>query len=566
MATDLKATHPSETSPGRNDIVVKSVQYGLQPMIMEKDVSVPVRDGHKLYANVIRPAKEGKYPVIIAGDCYGKDSIHIEFARNIGYTLGGYDCSQFAAWEGPDPGFWVPNGYVVVKLGLRGNSGSVGKVEPLSWQEARDYHDAIEWAGVQPWSNGNVGMNGVSYLAMCQWRVAQLNPPHLKAMIPWEGISDMYREWSFHGGIPETHFSRQWIIGIKHRNTPGSEIEDLSRMEREHPLFDEYWDGKRGKLEDIRVPMYVGASWTTQGLHTRGTIQGYRDASSKQKWIEIHGRKEWETYYGREALERQKCFLDYFLKGVDNGWTDTPRVRIEVRERFYHGLNRYENEFPIARTLYTPLYLDSSGSMKVSKPNVESSVSYDSTVALKYESMDGRVFFEHRFERDTELTGYMKLRLWVSTDASDDLDIFLGVHKLGKNGREVFLADFNHIENGKVSVGWLRVSHRELDEKRTTPYQPWLKHERLLKIKPNEIVPVDIEILPTSALFRAGESIRLSIQGSEVPRTAIPPLPEDHSVNRYAHKELVNKGKHIIHFGGTYDSHLLIPVIPPAAV
>ncbi len=565
MATDLKSTHPSETKPGRNDINVKSVQYGVQPMIMEKDIAVPLRDGHQLYANVFRPTHEGKFPVIIAGDCYGKDSIHLEFANNIGYTLGGYNCSLFTAWEGPDPGYWVPNGYVIVKLGLRGNSGSIGKVEPLSWQEAKDYHDAIEWAGIQPWSNGNVGMNGVSYLAMCQWRVAQLNPPHLKAMIPWEGVSDLYREWSFHGGIPETHFSRQWIAGIKNRNTPGSEIEDLSRMEREHPLFDEYWEGKRGEHADIHVPMYVGASWSTQGLHNRGTIQAFRDASSKHKWIEIHGRKEWETYYSREAHERQKGFFDHFLKRIDNGWTDTPPVRIEVRERFYHGLTRYENEFPIARTRYALLYLGPNRSMNDLKPNAESSAIYDSAVLLKYDSKDGRAFFEHRFEQDTELTGYMKLRLWVSTDASDDLDLFIGVHKVDKNGSEVFFGGFNHIENGKVSVGWLRVSHREMDEERSTPYQPWLKHQRLMKLKMNEIVPVDIEILPSSTLFRAGESIRLTIQGSEVPRAEIPPLQAEHSVIRYRHEELVNKGKHIIHFGGKFDSHLLIPVVPPLA-
>ena len=131
MAAELKPTHPSETRSGHNDIVVKSVQFGLQPMIMEKDIAVPVRDGHVLYANVFRPNKEGRYPVVIAGDCYGKDSIHIEYAKTIGYTLGAYDVSLFAAWEGPDPGFWVPNGYVVVKLGLRGNSGSKGRVEPM---------------------------------------------------------------------------------------------------------------------------------------------------------------------------------------------------------------------------------------------------------------------------------------------------------------------------------------------------------------------------------------------------------------------------------------------------
>ena len=557
----LKPTHPSETKSGLNEIVVKSVQYGLQPMILEKDVPIKVRDGHTLYANVFRPKKEGRFPVVISADIYGKDSIHKVFAERLGYTLGSYECSLFCAWEAPDPGYWVPNEYVVVKLGLRGTSGSMGKLEPLSLQEAHDYYDGIEWAGTQPWSTGKVGMNGVSYLAMCQWRVAQLSPPHLAAMIPWEGVSDLYREWSFHGGIPETHFTRTWITGLVSRMTPGAPIEDLTRMEAEHQFFDEYWQGKHGDLFQIRVPMYAATSWATQGLHTRGTLEGFRQASSKDKWLEVHGRKEWESYYERGATERLKAFFDYFLKGIENDWRDTPRVRLEVRDRFYQQMVRYENEWPIARTRYTPLYLGADGAMKETPAKLGSSLSYDSTAKLSPHSSDGRAIFTHRFDRDTELTGYMKLKLWVSTDASDDMDLFVGVHKLDRRGAEVHLADFNHIENGRVATGWLRVSHRELDARRSTPYQPWLKHARVLKLKPGEIVPVEIEILPSSTLFRAGESLQVTVQGSEVPRPALMALPADHTARRYEHTELLNRGRHVIYCGGEHDSHLLVPVI-----
>jgi predicted acyl esterase len=559
-----RPTHPGETRSGLNRITVRTVQFGLQPMFLEKDLALQVRDGHTLYANVFRPVKEGKHPVLIAADIYGKDSIHLEYAKHIGYTLGGYDASQFTPWEAPDPGFWVPNGYVLVKAALRGTAGSKGNIEPLSWQEAEDFHDFVEWAGVQPWSNGNVGSCGVSYLAMCQWRMAQLNPPHLKAMIPWEGISDMYREWSFHGGIPETAFSRGWIKGVLRRATPGSTVEELEKNEAAHPLWDAYWEGKHGNLADIRVPMYVGASWSTQGLHNRGTIEGFRQASSKHKWIEIHGRKEWETYYGREAHERQKAFLDHFLKGVENDWMDTPRVRIEVRERFYQGLPRYESEWPIARTQYKPLYLDArNGSLSHGPQAQESSASYDSTAKLSAESREGRALFTHRFDADTELTGYMKLKLWVSADASDDLDLFIGIHKLDRRGKEIHFGDFNHIENGRVASGWLRVSHRELDPKRSTPYQPWHRHTREQKIRPGEVVPVEIEIWPSSTLFRAGESVQVSVQGGDVPRPALDALPALHSANRYQHEELVNRGRHTIHSGAKYDSHLLVPIVPP---
>jgi len=147
----------------------------------------------------------------------------------------------------------------------------------------------------------------------------------------------------------------------------------------------------------------------------------------------------------------------------------------------------------------------------------------------------------------------MKLKLWVSAEGSDDMDLFLGIKKLDRRGKEVYFPDAIHIEPGQVATGWLRVSHRELDEEKSTPYQPWLKHERLLKLKDKEIVPVEIEIRPSGTLFRAGESLKLLIQGSEIITTGY----------RYQHKETVNKGKHIIHSGAKYDSHLLVPVIPP---
>ena len=121
-------------------------------------------------------------------------------------TLGNIATSSFTPEESPDPGFWVPNDYVVVKVALRGSSGSNGVLSPWSEREAKDYYEVIEWASQQEWSNGSVGTNGVSYLAVTQWWVASLNPPHLKAMIPWEGLNDMYREIAFHGGIPDTGF------------------------------------------------------------------------------------------------------------------------------------------------------------------------------------------------------------------------------------------------------------------------------------------------------------------------------------------------------------------------
>jgi putative CocE/NonD family hydrolase len=393
---------------------------------------------------------------------------------------------------------------------------------------------------------------------MTQWRVGQLNPPHLKAMIPWEGVSDIYRDLAFHGGIPDTSFTPFLDAGAR-RRWPDSELDALAGGQRAHPLFDAYWQERTGNLADIRVPIYVCASWSTQGMHNRGTIDGFRQSSSAHKWIEIHGRKEWEVYYAREQLERQKRFFDYFLKGIENDWLETPRVRYELRERFYEGRTKFAAAWPLPETRYMPLYLDiASRSLVGTAVDREASVRYVSTAPNQDH---GRAAFRIRFEDDTELTGHMKLKLWVSADGADDMDLFVGLKKLDRRGAEMHFPDLNHIENGGVAKGWLRVSHRALDEQRSTPSQPRLKHDRELRLAAGEIVPVEIEILPSSTLFRRGESLELTVQGGDIAVTPKSPLPTVHGRIDVRHADTRNRGDHVIHAGGRYDSHLLVPVI-----
>ncbi|MFB7121578.1 CocE/NonD family hydrolase [Bacillus tropicus] len=554
---ELEPMNPKDVQPGLNKIVVGTVHYGNQEMIMEKGVPVKMQDGITLYVNVFRPNKPGKFPVVMSADTYGKDNkAKITNMGPIWPTLGPIPTSEFTPEESPDPGFWIPNDYVVVKVALRGSAKSEGGLYPWSRIEAEDYAEVIEWAGVQEWSNGNVGTNGVSYLAVTQWWVASLNPPHLKAMIPWEGLNDMYREIAFHGGIPDTGFFRFWYDGIVKRWPDNNEIEDLIAKQKEHPLFDEYWQGKQVNLSNIQVPMFVCASWSTQGLHNRGTFEGFKQSSSEDKWLKIHGRKEWETYYDRESLEQQKEFFDYFLKGIDNDWKDTPRVSYEVRDKFYQGLIRVGTTWPLADTTYKKLYLDGSTmTLDEQEPQESTKVSYDSEAV---EDSQDEVRFSKKFDTDTELTGNMKLKLWVSAADADDMDLFVGIKKLDRRGDEVNFPDFNHIENGQVATGWLRVSHRELDLEKSTAAQPWLKHERQLKLKDNEIVPVEIEILPSGTLFKPGESIEVVVKGSEVVKGNSTPGMK----TRYEHEETVNRGIHNIHTGEKYDSHLLVPVIP----
>jgi uncharacterized protein len=149
----------------------------------------------------------------------------------------------------------------------------------------------------------------------------------------------------------------------------------------------------------------------------------------------------------------------------------------------------------------------------------------------------------------------MKLRLWVEAIGADDMDLFVAIQKFDRKGRYVPFAAFSALEDGPVALGWLRASHRELDEKRSTPHQPWLLHRRALKLKPGVPVPVEIEIWPSGTLFAKGEKLRVVVQGSDIYKYA-------RWIVRAGHPKTINAGVHVIHAGGKYDSHLLVPVIP----
>jgi uncharacterized protein len=522
-----------------------------QGMVIERDVPITLRDGVKLFADVYRPeGNDEPLPALFEWGPYGKNFPAYEiYARfpGCGVKLEWLN-KEYVVFEGPDPTWWCPRGYAIVNVDPRGTWYSEGKA--TYWdqtQEAHDCYDAIEWAGTQPWSNGKVGMTGVSYLAGIQWFVGALAPPHLAAINPWEGVSDMYREYFLHGGIPDTFFPQHWQENVSFSTT---EVEDTIAMTREHPLFDSYWETKAAQLSKVTVPAYVVASWTDHALHTRGTLEGFKQLASEQKWLEIHGRKKWEYYHQPTSVEKQMRFFDHFLKGVDNDVTSWPKVLLEIREKAYVGEWHEEKEWPLARTDYQPLYLDArSGSLSRSPAGAEAEVRYDATAA------GARAVFDYHVDEDTDLVGYLKLKLWVEAVGADDMDLFAGIQRLDRDGNVVPFPFYAALDDGNVALGWLRVSHRELDTERSTPSQPWHTHRREDKLERGVVVPVEIEIWPTGTRFLAGETLRVIVQGRD-----IYDYPSSVIISR--HEDTRNAGSHVIRTGGKFDSHLLIPVLP----
>lgn len=549
---------PSDLSDllGTSDspVVVSDISEIEAEVIVERDVGIMLRDGVRLSANVFRPNTSGSFPVVMSFTAYHKDETPTQYPDYLRrqatpeYDMGTIRVSEWTPWEAPDPAYWVGQGYAVAIVDSRGSGQSEGVAGVLSIQDRFDFHDAINWAGTQDWSNGNVGLTGVSYLAIAQWIAAANAPEHLKAIMPWEGQSDNFREVLFHGGIPETAFTNFWLTRVRSKaNETSLPPHRIMRFAGTRPMLMKRVSARAApsgiSLEDIIVPALICASWSDHGMHTRGSFEGFKSISSSQKWLYTHGQPKWDVYYSDEAKAVQTAFFDRFLKGEKNGFEVRPRVRLEVREDLDTYIVRFEDTWPLPTAQEVPLFLTSENAL------MEEAAA--DAVSEAYDARTGAITFRKTFERDTEITGNMKLKLWVEAQGADDMDLFVAIKKYDANGDEVTFYGKAGYAQTPVALGWLRVSQRELDLERSTPLQPVLKHEQSLKLKRGELVPVEIEILPSSTLFRAGETLEVAIQGRD--------HFEHHAL---AHEATVNKGRHIIHMGAQYDSHLLMPVIP----
>jgi uncharacterized protein len=515
-------------------------------ILIQKDVTIPLRDGTKLYANIYRPKGKAGIPAIICYAPFGKHG-PVDMEKIFAGSGVPFDkISEETIFEVFDPMVWAKDGYALVIVDGVGNWHSEGEVLFFGPEEARAGYDVIEWAARQEWSNGKIGWGAVSYYAMSAWEVAALRPPHLAAIMPWEGASDVYNECYFHGGIPIMPLTHSW-----HHLTTFSltQVEDTEAGTCNHPLRDDYWRSKVADWGRIEVPTYAVSGWPND-LHLRGTLEAWIQTSSKHKYLDIHGGKEWAEFYSDWGYQRQKSFFDHFLKGTENDVPAWPKVRLAERSGGSEWSFRDEPEFPLSRAQYLPLYLDAaSAAMGLERPAVESNVRYHS------QDRNAEAKFDFKFTRKTEITGYSKLRLWVAAMDTNDADLFVGLKKLDKNGNEVKFTFSQMFDDGPIVLGWLRVSHRELDEKLSRPEHPVLKHERHRWLTSEDPVPVDIEIWPTSVNFEAGETLRVVVKGTEITYH-----PDSKFELKYG--PMNNLGEHVIFTGGKYDSHLLIPVIP----
>jgi predicted acyl esterase len=568
-------------------------------MRIDWDVPITMDDGVVLRCDVYRPIKDGRYPVIITYGPYAK-WLHFEqiyktcwdkmVAEHPEVPAG--SSNRYQNWEVVDPEKWVPEGYACVRVDSRGCGRSPGYIELWSAREAQDFAQCIDWAGVQPWSSGKVGINGISYYAMNAWQVAALQPKHLAAFCAWEGANDWYREVRGHGGILCTFLQNWYDMQVKtvqhglgtrgHRSPmtgdwvcgpqtlPEEELHanrfDFGRLAHEHELDDEFWRSRTPDYSKIKVPLLSNGNWGGQGLHPRGNVEAYLAAASKEKWLEMHGDAHWTHFYTNYGVTMQKKFFGYYLKGEKNGWDQQPKVLLQIRHPGEKFVERAENEWPLARTQWTKLHLDARNyALSRSPVKDESKVSYQGL-------SEGVTFFLPPLEQATEITGPIAAKLHVAS-STRDADFFLIVRAFDPNMKEVvFMGALD--PHTPLAQGWLRASHRKLDPERSKPYRPYHPHKTKEPLTPGQVYELDIEIWPTCIALPAGYRIALTVRGKDYTYpggsggklsnmknefTGVGPFL--HNDARDRPPEIFN-GTVTLHTGGAHDSWVMLPVIP----
>ncbi len=542
-------------------------------MLEEKNVTVTMRDGVQISVRIYRPDAPGKFPCLFAASPYQ-------------HHFNDVPAFPIFLWRETGPIEWyVGHGYAYVHADVRGTGQSGGDYGFLDRHEQADYVELIAWIVAQPWCNGRVGGIGQSYYAFAQWLMATHNPPGLACIVPFDGLVDQYRCSNYHGGILCNYRPWWWIMMLANnqnrpaggRNRPRSRT-DLVGDIVDHTLNDEWWRERSAfeKLGDIRIPVLSIGHWGKMGLHLRGNILGYEELKSPKKLVVTGARSDIEAHHLFDQIEFHEKemlpFYDHYLKGIDNGFMDGNPVRLFVRGA---DVWREEPEWPLPRAKYVPYYLGAApsgsvtsindGSLSTQKPEGDGGVTSYSypdwewrfgVVAFDPQGRPDPVrrvltFTTAPLEADVEITGPIVFKLFAASDQIDTQFVVKIADQLPQD--PAARARGEQPASANVSKGWLKASHREKDEKRSTPLRPFYTHTNPQPLEPGSVYEFDIEVMPISYLFKRGHRIRLELVNGDSQVT-------DGVYNHPYHPSHV--GTDTIHHSTAYPSQLLMPVIP----
>ncbi|KAK3117132.1 hypothetical protein LTR53_001789 [Teratosphaeriaceae sp. CCFEE 6253] len=576
------------------------------PYVFEQNATVPLKSSDGLVrVNVYRPKGAEKVPVLVTYAPYGKDIPYADFHAKSFAEVNPQQKSTHSVWETPDPAFWTKHGYAIVRADERGTGQSPGRLDTMSRGTSEAFFEVVEWAAEQPWSSGKVGLLGISYYAGTQWRVAARQPKGLAAMVPWEGMSDYYRDRCRHGGILSNQFIAFWwnrqVVtnqygrpgrakanwgpdtlegdldeGELAKNRQDQTIDNLQNRFRD----EDYYASKDFDLADVQVPLLSVANWGGILLHLRGNVQGYMHAGSKLKYLRfITGRHDLPFYYDEE-VELQRSFLDAFLKGDDRaGWAQSKPAPVDIVLRKGDvGFNdaeaekayprRTESEWPIARTQYTRYHLqpDSGLSKDTLYTGGEEAVSYKALGTLKDPQLVQ--FQTEAFDAETEITGHIVAHLSVSASKASadqptepsDIDLFITLRHISPEGKEIYYTGTAG-DPVPLTKGWLRVSLRKV-EAQDPRHREWLPHREyrstdVQDVKPDTVYEVDVEVWPTNVVVAAGGKLVLEVSSGDTQGCGI-----------FGHNDPEDRGEAFaglnrLHFGEAYENYVTLPVIPP---
>jgi uncharacterized protein len=592
-------------------------------IVKESNVPAKMRDGVTLYADVYRPDAPGRFPVLLMRTPYNKAGfadLPEGLPRELNYVR---DYAER----------FVPRGYVLVVQDTRSRFTSEGDLHyyPLI-HEANDGYDTVEWAAQLPWANGRVGTVGQSYMGATQYLLAPTRPPHLRAMVPVSAPSDWHESWVYRTGgalewgwlisyvllmvpgqLERQGLSKRWpefaqylrdphgsmgeLIAEAYSHLPladwGERFQEVAPYVQDyltHPEDGPYWWrlNLRRRFQEVNVPMYHVTSWydgfLEGALHAFVGIREYgqtEQARAAQKlligpWSHLYvytaptTGMTGEIDFGPEAAiglhEIEQRWFDYWLKGIETGISHEPPVLL-----FVMGENvwREENEWPLARTRYTPYYLHSGGSANTLRgdgtlsevpPQQEPPDSYvydphdpvptrggnsclnplTSLVGVYDQRevearQDVLVYTSQPLAQDLEVTGPVVVKLYAASTAPDT-DFTAKLVDVRPDG---------YAQN--LQSGIVRARYRR---SQTNP----------APLTPGEVTEFTIDLWATSQVFKAGHCIRVEISSSNFPLWDR--NPNTGGPVALATAAVLQTAKQTIFHDAQYPSHIVLPLIP----
>ena len=537
-------------------------------MQVDRGVTLTARDGTVLACDVYRPQAPGRYPALLSYSHYGKDLQRVTGKRSPLNPLIGN-----GGLEAGDSEYFVTRGYVHVIADARGSGDSAGEYCYQGLNEQTDGYDIIEWMAAQTWCDGNCGMLGMSYFAVMQYMVAAQQPPHLKAIVPYEALTDRYRQSVYHGGLLNEGFWHQWwghvsVDGMRPLSyeylseeeiqsrvsalmaTPEIQHSPYLHIQLKYPLknpllfgwllepFDGpfYWERSPNRMFDkIRIPTLLATRWTSWAVHLAGAFEAYGaiDAPKKLLIMETESRlgplRPWTDHH--DLILR---WYDHWLKGNDTGFMEEPPIRLLIKGK---DVYRDEHEWPLTRTRWTRLHLAGNGHLANEAETQRGTAVFENDPDLPPGgSPPGVTFQTTPFDQEVEVTGPLALHFQASLSQADATWV-------------VTLRDVAPDGSSRVlTKGWLRASQREIDPARSKPYRPYQPHVRKEALLPDQTYAYAIEIRETSNVFLVGHCLALDIKGQD--STSEDPI--------WVHTCNALVTRHVVEFGGSAESFLLL--------